>query len=132
MLHPSQFVVNQAWIVFRVNDAPVRTEQDGDFNLFALMDAASCYIVSSMLVSAASDEPAIQEVRHLFDEGRSHHDRLPETLFIPSGMSSQFLAAEAQHQGITVIHVPEAQLEPFIGEAREAFVEHFTRGGDGS
>jgi hypothetical protein len=132
MLHPNQFVVDQAWIVFQVNDTPIPTEENGDFNIFALMDAASCYLVSSKLVSATTDEPTIQDVRHLFEEGSSHHNRLPETLFIPSEMPSQSLAAEAQHQGITVVYVPEAQLEPFIGEAREAFVEHFTRGGDES
>jgi hypothetical protein len=66
MLHPNQFVVKKAWIVFRVNDTPIPTEENGDFNPFALMDAASCFLVSSKLVSATTDEPAIQEVRHVF------------------------------------------------------------------
>lgn len=43
MLYPKQFQVNEAWIVFKLNDAPIQTEADGDFNVFALMDAANCY-----------------------------------------------------------------------------------------
>jgi hypothetical protein len=46
MLHPSQFKINEAWIAFRLNGAPIRTERDGDFNCIALMDAASCFILS--------------------------------------------------------------------------------------
>jgi hypothetical protein len=35
MLHPQQFEVNEAWIAFRLNGMPVRTERDGDFNFSA-------------------------------------------------------------------------------------------------
>lgn len=50
MLHPQQFEVNEAWIAFRLNGAPVRTERDGDFNCIALMDAASCFILGSQFI----------------------------------------------------------------------------------
>lgn len=41
MFDPGQFQINEAWIVFKLNDAPVITEVDGDFNVLALMDAAT-------------------------------------------------------------------------------------------
>lgn len=39
MLHPDQFHVNEAWIAFQLNDRPMHTEQDGDFDILAFMDA---------------------------------------------------------------------------------------------
>jgi hypothetical protein len=47
VLHPNQFQVNEAWIVFKLNDEPLHTVRDGDFDFIALMDAASGFIVSS-------------------------------------------------------------------------------------
>jgi hypothetical protein len=49
MFEPKQFEVNEAWIAFRLNNAPIRTERDGDFNCIALMDAASCFLLASDL-----------------------------------------------------------------------------------
>jgi hypothetical protein len=60
-------------------------------------------------------------VRRLLEEARAHKQELPKTLFIPSGQFDRIVAAEAEHQGIAVIHVPEDQLLVFIGEARESF-----------
>ena len=57
MLHPHQFEVNEAWIAFRLNGTPVRTERDGDFNCIALMDAASCFILGLEFIPATSAEP---------------------------------------------------------------------------
>ena len=124
-LHPSQFDVNEAWIAFKLNDAPVSTRADGDFNLIALMDAASCFILSSKLVPASAAEPSRTEARGLLKEGQAHKQQLPKTLFIPSHLHANMLAAEAERQGITVVRVPEDQLLVFIGEAREGFRERF-------
>ena len=38
MIHPNQFKVNEAWIAFKLNDAPIITDRDGDFNMITLMD----------------------------------------------------------------------------------------------
>ena len=125
MLHPNQFHVNQAWIFFKLNDAPIAAGQDGDFNFFALMDAASCFILSSMPIAASAAEPSKLEAKRLLEEGRAHKQQLPETIFIPSGQSANILAAEVERQGITVVRVPEDQLLLFIGDAREGFRERF-------
>jgi hypothetical protein len=44
VLHANQFQVNEAWIAFKLNEGAIHTENDGDFNFLALMDAASCFI----------------------------------------------------------------------------------------
>lgn len=128
MLHPNQFQVNEAWIVFKLNDRPIHTEQDGDFDFIALMDAASCFILSSASVSADIAEPTELESRRLLQQGQERKKQLPKTLLVPSGQPAQFLAAGARRKGIEVVHVEESQLLPFIGEAREGFRERFGSG----
>jgi hypothetical protein len=128
VLHPNQFQVNEAWIAFKLNDAPIQTEADGDFNFIALMDAASCFILSSAPVPTSATEPSTTEARRLLKEGRAHKQQLPKTLFISGEQPANFLAVEAQRQGITVVRVPDDQLLLFIGEAREGFREHFSGG----
>lgn len=125
MLHPNQFQVNEAWIAFQLNDAPVSTESDGDFNVIAIMDAASCFILASEFVSVSSAELSQMDAKRLLERGQSHKQQLPKTLFIPTDQPAEFLSAEAERQGITVVRVSEAQLLVFVGEAREGFREHF-------
>jgi len=128
VLHPNQFQVNEAWIAFKLNDRPIHTEQDGDFDFIALMDAASCFILSSVSVPAHVDEPTELESRRLLQQGQERKKQLPKTLLVPSGQPAQFLAAAARRKGIEVVRVEENQLLIFIGEAREGFRERFGSG----
>ena len=50
VLHPVQFQVNEAWIVFQLNETPIHTEQEGSFNCLCLMDAASCFLLGPIPV----------------------------------------------------------------------------------
>lgn len=125
MLHPNQFQVNQAWILFKLNDAPVVTGSDGDFNLFALMDAASCFILSSALVPATQVEPSKMEAKRLMKEAQAHKQLLPRQLFIPSDQPAQLFILEARRQGMAVVRVSSDQLQPFVGEAQEGFKKRF-------
>lgn len=126
MLNPNQFEVNEAWIAFRLNDAPIQTELDGAFNCLALMDAASCFILGSEFVSAGAPEPSEMIARRLLKKGQSHKQQLPGTLFIASEQrAADALAEEAIRQKIGVTRVPENELLVFIGEARDGFRERF-------
>jgi hypothetical protein len=127
-MHPDQFSVNEAWIVFKLNDGPIRTERDGDFDFIAVMDAASCFILGSAPLPTSVAELTKLEAKRLLKEGKSHKDELPKTLFIPTDMPAHFFALEAERQGIAVVRVPEDQLLIFIGEAREGFRERFGTG----
>ena len=124
-LHPNQFQVNEVWIAFKLNDAPISTGADGDFNLIALMDAASCFILCTTLVPASVAEPTKMEAKRLLKEGQAHKHQLPKTLFVPSNLLSNILTGEAELQGIKVVRVPEDQLLLFVGEAQEGFRERF-------
>ena len=125
MLHPNQFQVNEAWIAFKLNDTPISTEADGHFDIVALMDAASCFIVSTALVPVGITGPSKVEAKRLFQEGQTHNQQLPATLFLSGGQPAKFLTAEAERQGITVVPIPDDQLVMFVGEAREGFRERF-------
>jgi hypothetical protein len=128
VLHPDQFQVNEAWIAFKLNEVPICTEEDGDFNVVALMDAASCFILNSTFVPVSKAEQTKLESRRSLKEAHSHKQQWPKTLFIPTGHSAKNLAAEAKVLGIPVVQVPEDQLLVFIGEARQGFKEHFGGG----
>jgi hypothetical protein len=125
MLHPKQFEINETWIAFRLNDAPIQTEHDGDFNCIVLMDAASCFILSSELIPAAATEPTRAEFLRLLKKAKHHKQQLPKTLFIPREDSADRMTLEATQQSIEVVRVPESELLIFIMEAREAFAERF-------
>jgi hypothetical protein len=129
MLHPNQFHVNEAWIVFKLNDAPICTDLDGDFNCIVLMDAASCFILSSEFVPTNSVEPSKIEAKRLLKAGRAHKQQWPKTLFVPNDLPASVLSVEAKRHGIAVVQVPEDQLLVFIGEAREGFRERLGRRG---
>jgi hypothetical protein len=128
MLHPNQFKVNEAWLVFKVNELPIHTERDGDFNCIALMDAASCFILSSTFAQVGEAEPSKIAVRTFLKEAKAHKRQLPKKLFIPDGQFNSILPAEAKRHGIAIVRVPEEQLLVFIREARESFKEHFGGG----
>ena len=129
MIYPNQFKVNEAWIAFKLNDAPIITDRDGDFNMIALMDAASCFILSTLSVSAMAVQLTELESKELLEKGWIHKQDLPKTLIIPNHQVVNLLQIEAESQGITVVRVPEDQLMLFIGEARTGFKEHL--GGSG-
>ena len=127
-LHPNQFQVDEAWIAFQLNKAPVHTEQDGAFNCFALMDAASCFILGAELVPVDEPEPTQLQAKRMFKAGWAHHEQLPVTLFVPKGQFKKILPAEAERQGISVVAVSVSQLLVFIGEAQQGYTEHIQQG----
>jgi hypothetical protein len=125
MLHPQQFEVNEAWIAFRLNGTPVRTERDGDFNCIALMDAASCFILGSEFIPVSAKALTVMQFGRLLKHAESHKEQLPRTLFIAREDTSDLVTREATRLNIDVIMVPESELLIFIEEARQGFAERF-------
>ena len=127
MLHPNQFTVNDGWIAFRLNEAAIVTEVDGDFDCIALMDAASCYILGMEMYSARAKGPSAQESRRLLQKAHAREGTLPQRLFVAEGKVADALCQEAARLTIEVVAVPEDELLEFIGEARDGFKERFGR-----
>jgi hypothetical protein len=58
-------------------------------------------------------------------DAKQHKQQLPVTLFVPREDVAEQVTLEATDQGIEVVRIPESELIVFIGEARQAFAEHF-------
>ena len=127
-LHPRQFEANEAWIVFRLNDAPVETESDGDFHVFALMDAASCHILGSEFCPVHANELPAALARRLLGTGQAQAPHLPKRLLIDDAQPARQLCAEAARLGVEVVCVAESALSAFTAEARASFKDHFGGG----
>lgn len=125
MLHPNQFQPDEAWIVFRLNDEPMRTEEDGSFNVVALMDAASCFIFGAEFVAVEKTEPPPTAVRRLMQAAKKKSRKFPPTLLLPRRQFEKAFVAEAERLGIAVVRVEEIELAAFIGEARAGYRERF-------
>jgi hypothetical protein len=121
VLHPNQFQVNEAWIVFQLNEMPIHTEQDGSFNCICLMDAASCFLLGSELIPSAQEEPSPMQARHMLTAAWAKKGEFPKTLFMPAGRFPGTLKAEAERLGMAVITASEGQLLVFIDDAREGY-----------
>lgn len=127
-LHPNQFQINEAWIAFKLNDAPVSAGSDGDINVIALMDAASCYIFGTEFIRSGAVELSQLESKRLFGSGWSHKEQYPKKLFISAEQPAEILGKEAEAHGVFVTNVPDIQLSVFIDEARQGFQEHVSKG----
>ena len=128
MFYPDQFQVMDAWVAFNLNEAPLHTERDGDFNVVALMDAASCFLLSSGFISTGQPEMTQAEALRALEEAWSHKQDFPQQLMVSSGQRLNQLLAEARKFGIEVVEVSEGELRPLIAEARDSFREHFAAG----
>jgi hypothetical protein len=127
VLHPNQFQVNEAWIVFQLNETPIRTEQEGSFNCICLMDAASCYILGAELIPTSEVEPSQKQARHMLTTAWAKKGDLPQTLFKPTGIFQSTMKTEAERLGMAVITAPEDQLLVFIRDAREGYRENMRK-----
>ena len=129
MLHPKQFKPNDAWIFFRLNEAPIHAGRNGEFNLFALMDAASCFILGTELIPAVAPQLTRSEFNRLLADARRHTEKLPETLFISESQGATLVTRAATSRGVNVVRIAESELFVFIGEAREGFAEYLKEQG---
>ncbi|MFT5083327.1 MAG: hypothetical protein ACI9Y1_001369 [Lentisphaeria bacterium] len=124
MFDPDKFQINEAWIIFKLNDAPVSTKADGDFNVLALMDAGSCFILGTEFVGTNSLELSELGSKRLLKSGYSHKNQFPKKILIPANQTVNVLIKEAEQQGITVLRVSDEDLLVFVHEARQGFQEH--------
>jgi hypothetical protein len=127
MRHPRDYTVNEAWIVFRLNDAPIRTEQDGDFHVVCLMDAASCFVLGNEFFATGTTEVPALVAEGLIETGRAAANVLPRKLLLSSALGTEQFARQAERLGIEVERVPDKELTAFLSEVRKGFREQIAR-----
>jgi hypothetical protein len=124
----NQYQVNQAWIVFRISDHPVKTEADGNFHIVGLMDAASGYMLGTEFVPSTTSELSQFTAKHILKNGYSQSKKYPAQLIIQRELEATCLEQEANSLGIEPSHASRSQLWPIIGEAIEGFRQHIGGG----
>ena len=118
------FVRSQAWLLFQLNDAPVCTASDGDFNVLAIMDVATGVIFGMEFVALEAVEPSEFEARKLFASAESEAGRRPDTLFVSREKRMSQLIGAAEAMGVEVMLENEESLDALTREAREGFMAH--------
>lgn len=130
MLEPSSFDANDAWVVFRLNDAPLHTEADGDFDVLCIMDAASRYIFGNELMPVQSLEVPESAAARLIEAGRSQAQSLPHRLILASEFDLTGFTALADRLGVEVQWATEEELSPLTSQTRGNFQETMARRGE--
>ncbi len=115
-------------MVFRVNDAPVCTAEDGDFNVFSLMHAASLFMLATEFVPVEFPGISASIAQQLFVSAHERSQRFAKTLFLAEEQPVEPLSRLAARYNMDVTTVPERQLLPFVQEVREGFRQHIGSG----
>jgi hypothetical protein len=119
------FEPNDAWIVFRLNSAPLRTRGDGDFNCFAAIDAATLLLHAMEMVPVAMGSPDRVHSGKLLKTAHATTGCLPRLLMIADDDPAEALVAAAEDRGVEVARAPADQIAELTREAREFFAEQF-------
>ena len=81
MLTPDQFRVNEAWIAARINEAFLFVK-DEPYDIYVLMDAASCYVLGHVLSRVVDDAPDDKDIQDLFQTAWQTKNQWAETLIV--------------------------------------------------
>ena len=127
-IEPSDFAHNEAWLLFQLNEAPVMTEADGDFNALAIMEVATGMIFGMELVQVSMLGLPEFLSRKLLADAEGQSGSRPQKLFIASDYDADELVKVARAMGIEVERVPAKDLSGITQEAREGFAAHVSGG----
>jgi hypothetical protein len=127
-IDPAEFTRNEAWLLFQLNDAPVQTGSDGDFNALAIMEVATGVIVGMELVRVVEPEISEFQSRKLLAAAEAQAGLRPQRLFIDSDREAGIVSSVAATMDISIERAPSDELAPLSREAREGFAAHVLGG----
>lgn len=128
MFEPGQYDLNEVWVVFRLNSAPMVTETEGDFDVLCIMDAASCFILATDLVPDRAEELPQAMAQGLIERGRAQVQALPRKLLLASGLGLAAFEALAPELGLKAQWASEEELAPLVTNTRASFAATIERG----
>ena len=129
-MQPSDFEVNQTWLAYRINSAPINVDHK-EVDLYVLQDAASMFLFGNVFAAAGTDYPEIKEVEKLLHSAYAKRNEWPTDLLLPGNPGSDnSFAMVARKHGVKVRGVPESQLSFYIKDTQEAY-EDFLGGSEG-
>lgn len=125
---PQQYVENEAWILFQLNDGPVQTVADGDFNVLALMDVSSGLIHGMEFVPSSAVELTEFEAKKILNSAEAKVGCRPKYLFIDATQKRNRLKRVADSLGIKIVPEERKNLDEITEEARSGFADRVMRG----
>ena len=81
-MQPGDFQVNQTWLAYRINVAPMQIDGRA-IDLYVLQDAASMFLFGNAFGPHGSDGPDVEEVEKLLESARGKRDEWPSELVLP-------------------------------------------------
>jgi len=125
MLTPDQFRVNEAWIVVRVNEAFLFVK-DEPYDIYVLIDAASCYVFGHVLSRVTNEAPHEKDVEALFKKAWEAKNQWAEKLILTeNSIAEDVFRKQAEQNSLSVSIVPLSDLEPIVGPLKESFASDF-------
>jgi len=124
MIDHSMYEINQAWVAFKLNSAPIETVNDGDFNMVALMDAASGFMLATQAIAAYSPDLSELEALRFLNQGRSHKNQCPKELIVVDGLALDTLIYVAEKRSIKVSLVTAKEVSSLTKEPCDSFDEN--------
>lgn len=127
-ISPQQFTQDEAWILFRLNDAPVQTKADGDFHIYAIMDVATGLIHGMEFSPSSSEELSEFEAKKLLSSAQAKAGSSPKQIFVDSAQQHGCAKLVASKLGIKIKPEHGQSLDSITEEARVGFAAHVGRG----
>lgn len=127
-IDPQKYSENEAWILFQLNDCPVQTKVDGDFNALAIMDVSSGLIHGMELLSTGIGEISEFDAKKLLNQAEARVSTRPKYLFIDAIHEQNRVKRAAAVLGIKTVSKEGEHLDIITEEARVGFSSRFTMG----
>ena len=128
MLESSLFEVNALWVVFKLNDAPVSTRADGDFDVLCVMDARSRHILSTDFVPLRREPDPASHILKLVKAAQAEAGASPSKILMMESLKVKESSPVLTALGCEVEAVSEQDLSELIREAKESFRAHASAG----
>lgn len=128
MLKPSQFNPNEAWILFRLNDAPI--PQSGMATLMfcaSLMRQAAIFWATSWFQFIRMHIIGYA-TRRLLASGKSEANDFPDQVFVSAELTSSEFAEFITEIGAEMVVANLRKLSPFVSEAKIEYRAQIDRG----
>jgi hypothetical protein len=127
MITPDQFHVNEAWIAVRINEEFLFV-QDEPYDIYVLVDAASCYVLGHVLSRVVDEAPQEKDVRDLFQAAFRAKNQWANFLILTGNASSDdVFRRQAEQEGLSVKTVSLSDLEPILSPLKESFASDFLK-----
>lgn len=125
MFKSSQFAVNEAWLVVKVNDSHLLVGADA-YDMYVIIDAASTYVFGHILSNAAEDAPPEQDVQALFMKAWATKRQWPKRLMLTGKTPVEnVFRLIAENNGIAIEGVSLSSVTALTRPLKKSFASSF-------